>query len=120
MELKAVVPREQIRSMSTNEAEITDIETGDREMIPTHKTPSGRPTIISADDVESHDEQIHQEIYGTAKPMSSPENVIRVTADNTNETTHQLPTAEESYPKVGRNDPCPCNSGKKYKKCHGA
>jgi hypothetical protein len=21
--------------------------------------------------------------------------------------------------KVGRNDPCPCNSGKKYKKCHG-
>lgn len=30
----------------------------------------------------------------------------------------------ESYrresPKVGRNDPCPCNSGKKYKKCCGA
>jgi preprotein translocase subunit SecA len=23
-------------------------------------------------------------------------------------------------PKVGRNDPCPCGSGKKYKKCHGA
>jgi len=21
--------------------------------------------------------------------------------------------------KVGRNDPCPCGSGKKYKKCHG-
>ncbi|MBI4542159.1 MAG: preprotein translocase subunit SecA [Gemmatimonadetes bacterium] len=25
-----------------------------------------------------------------------------------------------SVPKVGRNDPCPCGSGKKYKKCHGA
>ena len=24
-----------------------------------------------------------------------------------------------SGPKVGRNDPCPCGSGKKYKKCHG-
>jgi preprotein translocase subunit SecA len=24
------------------------------------------------------------------------------------------------YDKVGRNDPCPCGSGKKYKKCHGA
>ncbi|MBI2582665.1 SEC-C domain-containing protein, partial [Candidatus Azambacteria bacterium] len=24
-----------------------------------------------------------------------------------------------SFPKVGRNDPCPCGSGKKYKKCHG-
>jgi preprotein translocase subunit SecA len=21
--------------------------------------------------------------------------------------------------KIGRNDPCPCGSGKKYKKCHG-
>ena len=26
--------------------------------------------------------------------------------------------AEED--RVGRNDPCPCGSGKKYKKCHGA
>ncbi|MCM2279242.1 MAG: SEC-C metal-binding domain-containing protein [Oligoflexia bacterium] len=25
-----------------------------------------------------------------------------------------------SVDKVGRNDPCPCGSGKKYKKCHGA
>jgi preprotein translocase subunit SecA len=25
-----------------------------------------------------------------------------------------------SDPKIGRNDPCPCGSGKKYKKCHGA
>jgi preprotein translocase subunit SecA len=24
-----------------------------------------------------------------------------------------------TQPKVGRNDPCPCGSGKKYKKCHG-
>ena len=22
-------------------------------------------------------------------------------------------------PKVGRNEPCPCGSGKKYKQCHG-
>lgn len=26
----------------------------------------------------------------------------------------------DAGPKVGRNDPCPCGSGKKYKKCHGA
>ncbi len=26
----------------------------------------------------------------------------------------------KSDKKVGRNDPCPCGSGKKYKKCHGA
>ncbi|MBN2353977.1 MAG: preprotein translocase subunit SecA [Spirochaetales bacterium] len=29
-------------------------------------------------------------------------------------------TVQRSVPKVGRNDPCPCGSGKKYKKCHGA
>jgi preprotein translocase subunit SecA len=27
--------------------------------------------------------------------------------------------ATNTLPKVGRNDPCPCNSGKKYKHCHG-
>ena len=27
---------------------------------------------------------------------------------------------QEKFPKVGRNDPCPCGSGKKYKQCHGA
>jgi preprotein translocase subunit SecA len=29
-------------------------------------------------------------------------------------------TVSNGAPKVGRNDPCPCGSGKKYKKCHGA
>jgi preprotein translocase subunit SecA len=29
-------------------------------------------------------------------------------------------TVRRDAPKVGRNDPCPCGSGKKYKKCHGA
>jgi preprotein translocase subunit SecA len=28
-------------------------------------------------------------------------------------------TVSNGAPKVGRNDPCPCGSGKKYKKCHG-
>jgi hypothetical protein len=34
----------------------------------------------------------------------------------------EAPPAAEIVPsgKVGRNDPCPCGSGKKYKKCHGA
>ena len=34
----------------------------------------------------------------------------------------QLPkvTVRRETPKVGRNDPCPCGSGKKFKACHGA
>ena len=31
----------------------------------------------------------------------------------------QQQTVRRSVPKVGRNDPCPCGSGKKYKHCHG-
>jgi SEC-C motif-containing protein len=29
-------------------------------------------------------------------------------------------TVVREGPKIGRNDPCPCGSGRKYKKCHGA
>jgi uncharacterized protein YecA (UPF0149 family) len=32
----------------------------------------------------------------------------------------EVSTVKASGPKVGRNEPCPCGSGKKYKKCHGA
>jgi preprotein translocase subunit SecA len=28
-------------------------------------------------------------------------------------------TVPQAVPRVGRNDPCPCGSGKKYKHCHG-
>jgi preprotein translocase subunit SecA len=34
-------------------------------------------------------------------------------------TTSAKPKPVRATPKVGRNDPCPCGSGKKYKKCHG-
>jgi preprotein translocase subunit SecA len=30
-----------------------------------------------------------------------------------------LPAAAATMPRVGRNDPCPCGSGKKFKHCHG-
>jgi preprotein translocase subunit SecA len=33
--------------------------------------------------------------------------------------TKSTPINLKTRKKVGRNDPCPCGSGKKYKKCHG-
>ena len=39
---------------------------------------------------------------------------------NRGEEPVSTPTVHRSDDKVGRNDPCPCGSGKKYKKCHGA
>ena len=32
----------------------------------------------------------------------------------------KVTTVRREAPKVGRNDPCPCGSGRKYKACHGA
>ena len=31
----------------------------------------------------------------------------------------RMATAKDAVPRVGRNEPCPCGSGKKYKQCHG-
>ena len=35
------------------------------------------------------------------------------------EKSDKVRTEMRNGPKVGRNDPCPCGSGKKYKQCHG-
>ena len=40
------------------------------------------------------------------------------TGHNAHHHVRQEPVVHRA-PKLGRNDPCPCGSGKKYKKCHG-
>jgi preprotein translocase subunit SecA len=54
---------------------------------------------------------------GAARPMARPEPRLTTNRDDEGEAPVQKPVTAE--PKVGRNDPCPCGSGKKYKKCHG-
>jgi hypothetical protein len=46
--------------------------------------------------------------------------VFSAATDEPEADTAPEPVQPESPRKVGRNDPCPCGSGKKYKKCHGA
>jgi len=41
-------------------------------------------------------------------------------ADDSEQETEEPESPPAVAGKVGRNDPCPCGSGKKYKKCHGA
>jgi hypothetical protein len=50
----------------------------------------------------------------SAPPMGATEATSRVLRGSA--PTQPVVRAED---KVGRNDPCPCGSGKKYKKCHG-
>lgn len=44
----------------------------------------------------------------------------REQAEEIGSVTEKKPSTRAGEDKVGRNDPCPCGSGKKYKKCHGA
>ncbi|HZG20458.1 MAG TPA: preprotein translocase subunit SecA [Herbaspirillum sp.] len=74
--------------------------------------------------------QSREEIEAAEESMAggSPINVNYQHADFNPEAAPEellAPTAQadsddgSEYPKVGRNDPCPCGSGKKYKQCHG-
>ncbi len=53
------------------------------------------------------------------QPPPPPEPVLppRMVLNRSDEPTPQI--AQHPADKVGRNDPCPCGSGKKFKKCHG-
>lgn len=50
-----------------------------------------------------------QGVPQTPKPASEQSKPHTITKDK-----------DDPYANVGRNDPCPCGSGKKFKKCHGA
>jgi hypothetical protein len=51
----------------------------------------------------------------TAAPLDESTNAESANLEPAN-VEHAMP---DSTRKVGRNDPCPCGSGKKYKRCHG-
>ncbi len=53
-----------------------------------------------------------------AKPMERTQ-VAKPTSESHGETAEQPKKPAKTAAKVGRNDPCPCGSGKKYKNCCG-
>jgi preprotein translocase subunit SecA len=54
-----------------------------------------------------------------ATPPPSASAMRRAGAARPAQPVQKVETFRREHPKVGRNDPCPCGSGKKYKKCHG-
>jgi hypothetical protein len=59
------------------------------------KGMDGEDDYDEDDDYDDYEDLTNKRSWGTSLPVKRDE------------------------PKVGRNDPCPCGSGKKYKKCHG-
>jgi preprotein translocase subunit SecA len=61
--------------------------------------------------------QVNNEVEMAGEFVSKPQNVVE---HRGNSNTLEKPvTIRRDEDKVGRNDPCPCGSNKKYKKCHG-
>jgi preprotein translocase subunit SecA len=51
--------------------------------------------------------------------MNEERRRMREAAANAGREPQRPMTIVREDPKVGRNDPCPCGSGKKFKNCHG-
>lgn len=80
--------------------------------------------------IEEEDKNVHEQKMSYSSPESSLNesglgNSGMGVSDGNNSSHKDKPTTyrkDESdiFANVGRNDPCPCGSGKKFKKCHGA
>ena len=57
--------------------------------------------------------------YRTSKEENLPGEAAQRQAANSPQGQRPRPEPIKAGPKIGRNDPCPCGSGKKYKNCHG-
>ncbi|HOE41186.1 MAG TPA: preprotein translocase subunit SecA [Rhodoferax sp.] len=73
----------------------------------TVRVQSNEEVERAAAEMESRAEHISNVTYSA--PTETGE--VHTTVDNT--------TVAKAVPRVGRNEPCPCGSGKKYKQCHG-
>ena len=80
----------------------------------TVKIQSSEQLDQAAEDMEKRGENIANVTY--TAPTETGDVVAVV--DETTLGKKPLPFGEE-VPRVGRNEPCPCGSGKKYKQCHG-
>ncbi len=57
--------------------------------------------------------------YSTTRDTYEGESAQREAAQNAGRSASPQRQPAKAGPKIGRNDPCPCGSGKKYKNCHG-
>jgi preprotein translocase subunit SecA len=87
--------------------------------VPRRQAPRRQPLVLNDPAAESASSSVFGAPRSAAPPQSRGGNgrarqPERVGGDDI------IKTVRREEPKVGRNDPCPCGSGKKYKKCHGA
>jgi preprotein translocase subunit SecA len=69
---------------------------------------------ISREEQDARERALEREREETRRKLKKKQNLVYSAGDS----APAAPVKRE-FAKVGRNDPCPCGSGKKYKKCHG-
>ncbi|MDQ0043764.1 preprotein translocase subunit SecA [Variovorax boronicumulans] len=87
----------------------------------TVRVQSGEQLEEAAEAMESRGENVANITYSA--PTETGEVEVRVDEDNQRRLAAigagALSAEASAFARVGRNDPCPCGSGKKYKQCHG-
>jgi preprotein translocase subunit SecA len=85
-------------------------------LLMTVKVQSGEQLEQAAEDLETRAERIANVTYTAPTETGEVETLV----DQSTSRSALGPVAgQDQYARVGRNDPCPCGSGKKYKQCHG-
>jgi preprotein translocase subunit SecA len=86
------------------------------------------PEDLAAEAVAEAEAEIEEEVEGVEEEAAEPPPPAKPKGDamiigagrpRSLSAATQKPTGPIDWSNVGRNDPCPCGSGKKYKKCHG-
>ena len=86
------------------------------EELPEHKL--SKPAPRQPDVKETQAEAPTRYNYKTSK-AELPGDPAQRQAASAPQGEQQKPMPAKAAPRIGRNDPCPCGSGKKYKNCHG-
>ncbi|MBI5753657.1 preprotein translocase subunit SecA [Candidatus Peregrinibacteria bacterium] len=99
-----IVQPEEVRHMRTNEAEVE--------------------SALTKEDISVNDNVTHSS-FGHPSDSDNPV-IVKIRANEPHKVSHTQNTQNSNqstqtpnYSDIGRNDPCPCGSGKKFKKCHG-
>ncbi len=87
---------------------IDQVKTGVTKVLMTVQVQSSAQLEEAAEALESRGENIANVTYSAPTETGEVET-----------TTEPQPAGDANGTRVGRNDPCPCGSGKKFKQCHG-
>jgi len=87
---------------------------------PVNGSPNGKAPRPSAAEIEAQKREAQKSVVDLTRNIQRKKDRELAEMQFTSATGTSEQTQASKGPKVGRNDLCPCGSGKKYKKCHGA